>query len=1379
MKTANSRGARLTYAQTVGYTLLLLIILAIFSPGAWAASACKVNYSIPNQWNNGFTANVSVTNTGDAWKGWTVTWDMPNGQQITGLWNGVSSQSGAAVTVKDAGWNANVGSNASVQFGFNGSHTGTNAIPSNVKVNGVLCAGNPAPPPPPAAPVVACEVLYSLPSVWGNGFTADVMVKNKGDALNGWTVTWDMPNDQTITGLWNGQFQQSAAHVEVQPVDWNRSIVAGGVIQFGFNGAHTGLNQIPGNVALNGVKCSGQVDPPPPPPPSCNVQYRIQNQWDNGFTGTVDIKNTGSPWNGWKVTWTMPSGQQVTNGWNGQFSQQGTSVSVGNVDFNKIIGQNSSISMGFNASHTGLNLIPIDVAVNGTRCNGQADTLAYPPQAPTDLRVIMQDNTNAALSWQVNSGVDDQLVLERREASAQWGVLATLTANTRAYQDTTLVIGKIYEYRVKAVNSAGSSAYTDSVSAKRQDRTDIRAAMLANNCAACHGTDGNSSDAGIPSISGMDRTYFVRTMQAYRNGSRASSVMSRIAKGYTDTQLERLADYFAAIEFRAAPQTTDPVLVSRGKAIHATHCMFCHSATDTAIDQTRTRLNQQTATYLHATLEDYVAGRSSNVPTEMAHQLRDLKLNYGDDALQALAHYYAADTQAKAGGNTDSGGDTGDGTGSDGGAGDNDGGGNTGDGTGEQDGNPASLPLAPANLTASVLDNAKVQLSWKDASSNETAFRIERRLADASDADWVVLTETAANVQAYTDLSASMGNSYAYRVAASNTAGVSASTTPVTATLLSLVQYGQSQYQRQSCASCHGADGKGGFTNKPLTHFTAAQLDSLTHTTALTMPPSNPGVCVGNCALGISHYIIEVLAANHNGGDTGTNPQACSSSPPPGKRSLRLLTRQEYQNTVNDLLGLSVSIIHELPDENRVEGFDNNVASNLVTGTRMEAYLSQAEKLAAQAVQHSWSNLVPCSGETAACAQQFIQQFGKRAYRRPLSSAEVSAHAQRFSQGTFRDAVENTVMAMLASPHFLYRSELGELQADGTYRLTPYEVASSLSYLFLGSMPDAALFQAADNNALQTPEQRIAQASRLLSSPRSRQQVGNFVGQWLLSSSPYALPNKDLTVYPGYTDAVRAAMSQELIGFFNHVAFDSTQQFDELFTANYVLANKALADFYHLSGPTGSALQVTPVMDGTRTGLLTLGAVLSRYANSAESHPFKRGAFFFERVLCHDLAPPENAGVIEPPTPDPTATTRERFDFHSKSMTACYSCHQYLDGPGFSFEKYDGVGQFRPLENGKPIEVSGILRGMETYTPDEEISFNDLMHLSQLVADSDTAAQCVARQYYRYTTGRVETVADNCALESYLQTYAASGYNLQTMLLGIVNAPGFTVRRAD
>jgi uncharacterized protein YjdB len=682
-------------------------------------------------------------------------------------------------------------------------------------------------------------------------------------------------------------------------------------------------------------------------------------------------------------------------------------------------------------------------------------------------------------------------------------------------------------------------------------------------------------------------------------------------------------------------------------------------------------------------------------------------------------------------------------------------------------GTGGNVPAAPTGLGATVIDNGAVTLAWTDKSTNETGFRVERQLSGTM--DWIKLADTPAGTQTYRDSSVEMGKAYVYRVTAFNDAGNSTAITTL-ATLLTLKKYGEQQYKAQACNVCHGDNGQGGL--KPLEKkYTAADLSAITATIAATMPDKD-GKCQGNCAAGTATYLIDIM--NQGGNDTPN----CAGNTPPSTRSLRLLTRQEYQNTVNDLLGLKTSLINTMPQENRVDGFDNNIATNLVTSIRLEAFLTQAQSLAAQAVKSSFNAIVPCNTQDTACATKFIQTFGKKAYRRPLTTAEQNDYLAVFSKNGFNAAVELSIAEMLASPHFLYRSELGEKQSDGTYRLTPYEVATSLSYLFLGSLPDDALFQAADKNELATTEQQMAQATRLLALPRARQQVGNFVGQWLLSSSPYTLPDKDMGVYPKYAGA-KASMSDELINFFNYVTFDSTQKFPELFSANYVVADKTLADYYGLNGGAANAVTKVPVTNGTRMGIMTLGAVLSRYANSNESHPFKRGGFLYKRLLCDDLPFPANAGIVKAPKPDPNATTRERFDFHSKSGEVCWSCHKFLDAPGFGFENYDGAGQYRATENGRPIDATGIVLGLETYTEGEQNSFSNLGDLSQLVANSPNASQCVARQYYRFTTGKREVAEDECALNTFLDGYKASGYNLKTMLLNIVKSPGFTVRRAN
>ena len=152
---------------------------------------------------------------------------------------------------------------------------------------------------------------------------------------------------------------------------------------------------------------------------------------------------------------------------------------------------------------------------------------------------------------------------------------------------------------------------------------------------------------------------------------------------------------------------------------------------------------------------------------------------------------------------------------------------------------------------------------------------------------------------------------------------------------------------------------------------------------------------------------------------------------------------------------------------------------------------------------------------------------------------------------------------------------------------------------------------------------------------------------------------------------------------------------------------------------------------------------------------------------------------IMPPAPDPDLTTRERFAAHSNSDSSCFDCHQYLDGPGFAFENYDGAGGYRTRENGQSIDTSGVLRGLETFESDEEDPFTDFAHMNQILVGSTRGSECMATQYYRFATGREETGADQCELDALTEEFIQNGSNLQTLILSIVNSRSFTHRRAQ
>lgn len=493
----------------------------------------------------------------------------------------------------------------------------------------------------------------------------------------------------------------------------------------------------------------------------------------------------------------------------------------------------------------------------------------------------------------------------------------------------------------------------------------------------------------------------------------------------------------------------------------------------------------------------------------------------------------------------------------------------------------------------------------------------------------------------------------------------------------------------------------------------------------------------------------------------------------PVARQLRLLTRREYANTVRDLLGVEVDTAN-IPVEPRPQGFDNTASAMVVTSRHLDAFVALAEDAVERAVTTRRAELVPCDVAAADCPRRFVESIGLRALRRPLDADEVAAYSGAFAGRSFDDGMRVALAAMMVSPSFLYRWEIGETVGQQS-TLTPYEVASALSYLFWGSLPDQALFDAARDGQLATAEQRMAQARRMLADPRARDQVADFVGQWLRTDGITA--SKDASIYPGFTDAVRVAMTEEERRFIIDVVFERRGTFRDLFVSDHVMVNDTLADYYGLPRPgTGAAFASVPVTpDSGRGGLLTLGSVMASHAHSNESSPIKRGVFVRKRLLCQDLPdPPANLDTT-PPGLDPTLTTRERFAAHTANP-ACSGCHQYIDGVGFGLEGFDGAGARRTVENNLPVDMSGEVRGLEDLGDGTTTTFIDGPGLAALLADSQAAQACLPKQYFRFARGIEVTEDDACAVHNLQLAFADADLAIQDLLVAIVGQPSFAVR---
>lgn len=497
---------------------------------------------------------------------------------------------------------------------------------------------------------------------------------------------------------------------------------------------------------------------------------------------------------------------------------------------------------------------------------------------------------------------------------------------------------------------------------------------------------------------------------------------------------------------------------------------------------------------------------------------------------------------------------------------------------------------------------------------------------------------------------------------------------------------------------------------------------------ALTYSAST-GLWTGTFAIGEGHHLYKLVLDER---DWIADPRAPASE----------ADGYGGQNSVLDLScaqGSTGDVAAGFPVESRKAGFpfDTDSAAALVTSAHIDAYLDAAQQLAA-----------------AVTCDDCVAQYGEKLFRRPLTADEKAAY----------EAMDpHTAMAaMLMSPHFLYRSELGE-PYQGHYKLTPYEVATALSYTFLGTTPGDDLLAAADHGELTDAASIEHWARLLIQDPRARGQVGELVAQWT-GATNVLTADKRADLYPDFDAATRAALLGETRSFAAATVFDGDGSYASLMTSGTTVLDDVAAKFY---GATAGQVQLPG-----RAGVLGDAAVLASVAHSDQTSPVQRGLLIRRNFLCEELPPPPPAGGGLPAV-DPDATTRDRFAMHS-SAPACSGCHMYIDKVGFGFEHFDPVGRWRETENGKPIDASGDMNDVERLGTDTSAPFASLPELAQAIATSKAGPACFVRQYLRFSRGVRETLAERCDRQ-----WVETKWNgdVRELLVQSVLAPDFLERR--
>jgi len=499
-----------------------------------------------------------------------------------------------------------------------------------------------------------------------------------------------------------------------------------------------------------------------------------------------------------------------------------------------------------------------------------------------------------------------------------------------------------------------------------------------------------------------------------------------------------------------------------------------------------------------------------------------------------------------------------------------------------------------------------------------------------------------------------------------------------------------------------------------------------------------------------------------------------------GVTELRRLTARQYDNTVRDLLGLTSSKAASFSADEHVGPFRSNVIS-AIGELQAEQYMNAAETIAFEAVGQLEA-LLPCDPADVGdrpCAQQLIAELGPKAYRRALREQEAERLLAVYDVGDAEDDFANgirlVIAALLQSPHFLYLVEFGRKdEGNGAIApLTDHEVATRLSYFLWDTMPDTTLFAAANAGELTTNDGISVQVDRMLADPRARTGIASFHLQWF-GVDELETVEKDPRVYPEFTPALAVAMKAETAAFANGVVLDAHGTIATLLTSELAFTEDSqLLTLYGVTHSMDQGLGIpVPLPLDQRAGLLTQASVMARHAHAEQSSPVHRGKFVRENLLCQILPSPPPDVDNTPPNPDPSASTRERFEQH-RADPACAACHDLIDGLGFGFEHYDAIGRWRDLDGIHMVDASGWIVGT-----DVDGEFDGIPELAARLAESTIVAECTTRQWFRFALGRGETLDDTCTIDSLARELTEGDGSIEGLIHRIAVSQAFRSHRA-
>jgi hypothetical protein len=490
---------------------------------------------------------------------------------------------------------------------------------------------------------------------------------------------------------------------------------------------------------------------------------------------------------------------------------------------------------------------------------------------------------------------------------------------------------------------------------------------------------------------------------------------------------------------------------------------------------------------------------------------------------------------------------------------------------------------------------------------------------------------------------------------------------------------------------------------------------------------------------------------------------------------LRRLTHSQYNNTIRDLLQDTTDPARNFPPEDFVHGFKNQYEILSVSPILAEAYSRSAERLAANAFRRGDSRgLIPCepSGDNEAqCRKEFIEQFGRRAFRRPLEPKEIAFYDSLFQkQANFLRGAQTVIETMLQVPSFLFWLENTPRPA-----WRPFATASQLSYFLWNTMPDDALLGSAANGELDTAEGVERVARRMLDDPKAKQGLDEFISQWMRFDRVLGA-SRERRVYPLFNDDLAESMTEEVRRFIGHIVWND-RDFREVFNGKYSFINSDLAAVYEIETPARDWVRVEFPAESERAGIVGQALFLTSTSKPDDTTPTGRGLFVREQFLCQEVPnPPPGVDTNLPPFDEAKpVTNRGRLAIHAESPM-CAGCHNLIDPIGLGLEKFDAIGMRREqykivfASAGRRGDAKEVLLDLDTsawVTGIANSEFKSPRGLGELLAETPQCQECVVKQVFRYMAGREDTPADRPMINGALKKFRDSGFLFKELVVSL------------